>query len=526
MMCGIAAVVQKPGGATFGAEATAVLERMLRALKHRGKRPPHYAVNNLGGLGCCRLSIVDRSAGGEQPITGNDGTLIVFNGEIYNYRQLKRHLIQGGHDFTSDCDTEVILAGYKEWGVNVVDHLDGMYAFVIADEIKGRVFAARDPVGIKPLYIAEDSKAVYFSSELKSLLVSGCMQPRNINPGHAWINGKLERYANMAVHPRREADEDKKEARKILREKIGASVRERIATDLPVAVLCSGGIDSSIVLYEASRVRQVTAFCIGTAPDDPDPQSSQALCQELGVDYRFVQVEEQALLDSIAKTVAVIESFEPNHIRGGSLSLRLAEAVSQAGFKVAICGEGADELFAGYPEFESCLSRSNVDASVREMVEMFVAQLYRTQLQRVDRTGMAYALEVRVPFLDTEVVSYALSLPGAWKISRDAGGILQTKKILRDSYRGLLPDAIVDRPKVVLSEGAGVGDNSARGPFYKYALENAGRHGVSVDDEAKKMFSIRNAEEEYYLGLFLQVFGALEEATVRPRVNSTAFRSV
>jgi asparagine synthase (glutamine-hydrolysing) len=513
-MCGIA-VVASPRD---GGNAKWLVARMLAMMDGRGDCPPDLGALSTAVFGCRRLAIVDRERGAQPMYNEARNVAVVFNGEIYNHRVLADELREAGHELISDCDTEVLVHGYEEWGDSLPARLRGMYAFVVVDERRGRIFAARDPFGIKPLYYARAGDQLLFASEIEPLVACGCSDPKAVPPGGCVDDGEES--------PRRffpEAEEPSltfERAAEELRGRLRASVRSMLETDLPLAVFLSGGIDSSAVLYEVVRSSaDATAYTVAASDDAPDAAAAERVARALGAPLRIVRVTADALLRSIPEVVIALESFEPNHIRGGCLSYALARAAHEDGFKVALCGEGADELLAGYPELADRIESSDPEAELRREIDRFARELHRTQLQRVDRSGMSFAVEVRVPYLDLEFARLALGLPAAFKIRRNERGDRIVKWVLREAYRGLLPDDVVDRRKVVLSEGAGVGDNSACSPFFEYARGRIAQEEYEALRAAYPEFGLCNPEEAFYFSIFRDHFGALPIAAQRPRVN-------
>lgn len=491
---------------------------MLAQMVGRGDRPP--AAKNVGAhaLGCVRLAIVDAPGGGQPSLNEHGDVAVVFNGEIYNHRELRSQLQHLGHRFRSGCDTEVIVHAYEEWGKGLLSRLRGMYAFVVVDNAGKRILAGRDPFGIKPLYYGRQGTQVLFASEIKALVRAGADEVRNVPAGGYVDNGHesgREQFPHASL-----LDIDPDEAKSEIRRLLESSVRSMVDTELPVAVLCGGGVDSSAVLYEAAHsCKNVTVYAVGVSSEASDVRAARCVAQQLDLPFRPVIVDETSLLQSVPDVVACIESFEPNHIRGGTLSYALARAVHEDGIKVALCGEGADELLAGYPEFQEYLGREDWESHVQREVQRFTWELYKTQLQRVDRTNMAFAVEVRVPFLDLDFASFALSLSPQHKLRNGVHGTPTAKRVLREAYRGLLPDSIVERRKIVLSEGAGVGDNGPHGPFYELGAREISEAAFEDLRRANPEFDLQSREEAYYFSIFRSLYGPLPLATERPRVN-------
>jgi len=516
-MCGIVSVISE----TDRRPDSELVYKMLHRLRHRGDQPPRVVSAGRAVLGSARLAIVG-GEGGSQPFTDGAGSLwVLFNGEIYNHRELRSELEAQGCHFLTTSDTEVLLHGYRVWGRNLPGHLKGMYAFLIWDEKGEEFFVARDPFGIKPLYYAHADGQWAFSSEIRPLSDNGFSHIKDLRPGAHILNGRIsERVLTPGRAPAAIGEEvAKQQFLRLFRQ----SVSRHMNTNLPVAVFCSGGIDSSAVLYEAVQARQgnkppVIAYCVGTDVSE-DLRYARGLAAALGVEFRHVPIEEASMVRSIGKAIEIIESFEPNHIRTGTTSVALASAVHKDGIKVALVGEGADELLGGYEEFPDAIRRQLPEAEVEALFQRFISELHKTQLQRVDRTTMAFGIEARVPFLDSDLASFIISLPLSLKLRPTPGGRVITKYILRESYRGILPDAIVERRKIPMGQGAGVGDNGEHGPFYKYT------NNVVADGELKRLqqkysaFDIKNKEEAFYFTMYQRRFGSLDLARHRPKTN-------
>jgi asparagine synthase (glutamine-hydrolysing) len=515
-MCGIAGVLL-----THSAGADAVLKSLLESVQHRGYSRYETAFTGHWGLGAHRLEIVD-PANGRQPFSSNDGAITaVLNGEIYNHHSLRRELQQLGCKFRSETDSEVIAHGYRSWGDALFARLDGMFAILLYDARNCTLIGVRDPLGVKPLYVVSNADGDFFGSEIKSLLsLRGTIT--EVGPGEIRLSGgHTKSYAESRPTDIRPTETLADNA-EILRELMRASITKRLDTPLPVAVFLSGGIDSAAVMYEAVRAHpNVTAFSIGLE-DSSDVLSATRLCNELGLRHEHIAVTWRDLLEAIPDVIWTIESFEPNHVRGGTLSYVLSRAVARAGYRIALCGEGADELFGGYAEVGSAIRQREPPLLIETMLTRFVAELHRTQLQRIDRTSMRFTLEMREPFLDKQVVSFARSLPLDHKAALLADGTLENKRVLRAAYRDRLPDWVVNRSKTVLSQGAGFGSNGPEGPFFEHALAEMSEQGFEAIRRARPAFGLRNREEAYYFETFREKFGPLLLAAHRPLVNASA----
>ncbi len=380
-MCGICGVA---GGEPAGGRE--LVGRMCAAMAHRG--PDDDGSVHLDGvtLGIRRLSIIDVD-GGHQPIHNEDSKVwVVQNGEISNHLELRKVLAAAGHSFTTQSDTEVLVHGYEEWGEAVVERLNGMFAFAVLDLRRGRVLLARDRMGIKPLHYAVDGRRLVFASELKALLCDPGLRraldpialdeylaleyvpsPRSIvrgisklPPAHTlewWLGSgihRLHRYwtptlGEEGADSRRPRLEERcEELRAVLRE----SVRKELISDVPLGVFLSGGIDSSAVTAMMSQLSgDVKSFSVGFAERSFDESRyARQVAKHLGTDHHELTLEPSMLLDLIPKLPLLLD--EPL----GDASIiptYLLSAFTRGHVKVALGGDGGDELFAGYPTVQA-----------------------------------------------------------------------------------------------------------------------------------------------------------------------------
>jgi len=438
-MCGIAGAYQGNSHET--------VNEMVMQLKHRGPDGDGVMPTEDATLGHTRLAIVD-VAGGHQPLQDRDAW-IAFNGEIYNYMDLRRSQLQGGN-FKTRSDTETVLRLYQRFGPKCVEMLDGMFAFAISWQ--GELFLARDPLGIKPLYYGKKDGDLHFASEVKALsLVTDDI--REFPAGHWYHSQKgWQQYyalenALMGEMPNVRNESDALQA---IRASVQEAVRKRLMSDVPLGVSLSGGLDSSIVSMIASQdTPGLHSFVVGVEGGE-DLEASRLMASELGTQHHEYIYNEQDMLHVLPDVIYYLESFDPALVRSAIPNFMLAEMASDY-VKVMLTGEGADELYAGY----SYLQRfENPDDLQKELIYITEA-LHNTNLQRGDRMSMAHGLEARVPFLDVESVSMALSLPSEWKLHDDGR---PAKGLLRRAFEGDLPDEIVYRPKMKFSKGAGSSD--------------------------------------------------------------------
>jgi asparagine synthase (glutamine-hydrolysing) len=436
-MCGIVGVYGHEAGHREGEVA-----RMLAAVRSRGE-VDEVQVTDRWSVAARRLRIVDPERA-IQPMADEDGDrFVIFNGEIFNHEALREEL-RARHRFATESDTETILHAYEEHGERCVELLDGQFAFVIHDTRTGAVFGARDPYGVVPLYFVSDGATLHVASTIGALTFLG--RPiRAVPPGHTLdLEGSVRPYARPEA---RAASAREGDPAMRLKAALGAAVAKRVDTDLPIAVLYSGGIDSSVVLHEASRRhRDVTAFTIGT-PDSEDLAISRRFCTERRIRQVIVPIARRDVTPAtIRATIRATELAEYLDIINAVVSMPVFRRIHEQGLKVALSGDGGDELFGGYRMYQR--------VAVGDEEKLFrhkLMSLHRTELQRVDRCSMAFEVETRVPFLDPAVVGIALETPRDQKV-RD--GV--EKWLLRQAYRDELPNYVISRSKNPLSHSSGV----------------------------------------------------------------------
>jgi asparagine synthase (glutamine-hydrolysing) len=438
-MCGIAGAYQGNSHET--------VNEMVMQLKHRGPDGDGVMPTASATLGHTRLAIVD-VAGGHQPLRDGEAW-IAFNGEIYNYMDLRSSRLHS-QDFNTRTDTETVLRLYQRYGPKCVEILDGMFAFAIA--WRGELFLARDPLGIKPLYFGKKDGNLHFASEVKALsLVTDDIHEF---PAGYWYHSQKgwQQYYSLKSALQKELPDvqNEKDALQAIRASVQEAVRQRLMSDVPLGVSLSGGLDSSIISMLASQdTPGLHSFVVGVEGGE-DLEASRLMAQELGTQHHEYIYNEGDMLKVLPDVVYYLESFDPALVRSAIPNFMLAKMASDY-VKVMLTGEGADELYAGY----SYLQRFEKPNDLQEELVYITGALHNTNLQRGDRMSMAHGLEARVPFLDVDSVSMALSLPPAWKMHENGR---PAKALLRRAYEGLLPDEIVYRPKMKFSKGAGSSD--------------------------------------------------------------------
>jgi asparagine synthase (glutamine-hydrolysing) len=442
-MCGIAG--------RLGPETRGEDQRMLRRLVHRGpddEGEVHFAG---GWLGHRRLSIVD-VAGGHQPLHSGERWL-VGNGEIYNHATVRGTL--GGGGYATRSDNEVALRLLECRGPDALGELEGMYAFLSATADGGSFIAARDPVGIKPLYWARRGDEVRFASEMAAFDREWRPAVEAFPPGHHWTPERgLNRFADAVPPAGGTAGANRQPAREDLdqtRESLIKSVHRQMMGDVPVGVFLSGGLDSTLIAaiaarYYAERDGQLQTFAVGTA-GSPDLIAARQAAAFLGADHHERIYTAEEALAAVAPVVRAIEHFDPSLVRSAVPNYLLAE-MTAGHVKVVLTGEGADELFAGYRYLQDL---EDPDELHEELVRS-VEGLHNLNLQRCDRVTMAHGLEARVPFLDRQVIALALRLPPEWKAT---GPDVPEKRLLREAFEGWLPPELLWREKSQFGDGSG-----------------------------------------------------------------------
>src|SRR3954468_9485573 len=510
-MCGFG-VELRPGG-RVDREA---LERMGASLSPRG--PDGQGLWTDGGAGMVhrRLAVIDLSERGAQPMHDAElGLRIVFNGCIYNHHELRGELQRLGHRFASTSDTEVLLKGWAQWGEDLPRHLYGMFAFCLLED-SGRAVLVRDRLGIKPLYLAETDGALRAASTLPALLRAGgvdtTVDPVALHHYLSWhsvvpaprtiLRGvtKLPPATLMVIEPdgRRHTQRDwdppferhlgVEDWPTAVRETLQRAVRRRMVADVPVGILLSGGLDSSLIVALLAREGQAGLATFSIGFEDVGERSgdefefSDLVASEFGTDHHQLRIDRRRLIDALPEAVAAMSEPMVSH---DCVALWLLSEAVRRERKVVQPGQGADEVLGGYDWSPPLLQAPGSgldtyaasffdrdDAGVRalladapdEDVSLAFARawfdrpgadtpvdralrldtevmLVEDPVKRVDNMTMAHGLEARTPFLDHDLVELAAACPPGLKLA-DGG-----KGVLKAAARGVVPDAVIDRPK-------------------------------------------------------------------------------
>ncbi|HJP91869.1 MAG TPA: asparagine synthase (glutamine-hydrolyzing) [Pyrinomonadaceae bacterium] len=561
----------------FGASASRdAVKRMNEAQKHRGPDDSGIAQVGHAILGNTRLAIIDTTHAGHQPMTDpQTDNCLTYNGETYNFRELRREL--GGH-WLSNADTEVVLRAYAKWGVNAFSKMRGMFAMAIWDHAKQTLVLARDQFGIKPLYYYLAKDHLIFASELRALLASGLV-PRRLStagvdsylatgsvespltivdgvkqllPGHylqvkANERGSIEvSDAEYTSSPLGDKPRSRDEGVARLRFELEESMRLHLVSDVPLGVFLSGGMDSSALVALMSRAsdqRPKTFSVVFDEANFTEAPFSRAVAERFGTDHHEIRLSENRLLELLPDAIAALDQPTMDGIN----TYVVSQAVKNAGITVALSGLGGDELFAGYPSFRRAIKLHSMSPTSKRVLraasgigklafngsvqrhkfwqlansDCTPANVYRisrqlfanrfvtqitgrdvmikqsnghhhdsdvintvsrlemkgymtnTLLRDTDAMSMAHSLEVRVPFVDTKVVDYVLSLPGRWKSSKNGSG---PKPLLADAVSDLLPREFLARPKMGFTL-----------PFEKWLQQNLRAEVSSVLQDARRL---------------------------------------
>lgn len=482
-MCGIAG--------SFPIADPIQLTHSLNALKHRGPDAQNLVPLSNGALAHTRLAIQDVDTA-HQPMQHHDSWL-VFNGEIYNFKDLLKLVAP---ESRSTSDTHAILRLYRALGPDSVSLLDGMFAFALLND--GNLFAARDPLGIKPLYFGVEAEVIYFASELKAL-THITTELHEFPPGCWWHSDLgLHHYHQTGLdsipafhRPAADPDDD---ALRSIRDGLERAVQKRLLADasVGVGVSLSGGLDSSLVAALAARHRSnLLTFATGIE-GSRDLVMAAKVAEMIGAEHHEARFTPNDMLDALPTVIYHLESYDAALVRSAIPNYFLARLASEH-VKVILTGEGADELFGGY-EYLAPVTDS---ADLARELNVITKQLHNTNLQRADRMGMAFGLEARVPFLDKAFVRLVLNLPAAWK--RQAPDRPE-KAMLRRAFDGLLPDEVLWRKKAKFSSGAGsmtlltdIADSEVSDGEFKEA-------------QARAPWAPRSKEEAYYFRIFAEYF--------------------
>lgn len=435
-------------GATGAQLTRQELEAHFAATHTRG--PDDQALVQVGScwLGFQRLAIMDLSPRGMQPFS-LEGDYVVCNGEIYGFRALRRSL-EGKYPFHSDSDCEVLLPLYREYGRGMFSQLGSEFALVLYDHRKDALLAARDPLGIRPLYYGTDRFGeTVFASEPKDL-VGLCQTIAPFPPGHYWEGGRFHRYIDLTTVTQFSPDDEETACRKI-RDLLVRSVQARLDADAPLGFLLSGGLDSSLVCAISAKLlgKPIRTFAIGMDTDPIDLKYAQQAAAYLGADHTAFTMTRQEVLEALPEVVALLGTWDITTIRASLGMYLCCKKIREAtDLRVLMTGEISDELF-GYKYTDFAPSDEAFQGEAKKRVD----EIHTYDVLRADRCIAANSMEGRVPFGDSDLVRYVMSIHPKWKRNRHGVG----KYLLRKAFQGegLLPDGILWREKAAFSDAVG-----------------------------------------------------------------------
>ena len=422
-------------------------EYLLRTTS-RGPDDQRVEKTEFGWLGFGRLAIMGLTPAGMQPFfRGKD--CVVCNGELYGFRPVKEELEKEGYTFSSDSDCELLLPLYYKYGLDMFRHLDAEFALILYDSRKKMVIAARDPIGIRPLFYGySDSGCIAFASEAKNL-VGLCRQIYPFPVGCYYCNGQFVRYCDIADTPVYSHDELPQILTNI-REKLVAGVDKRLDADTPVGFLLSGGLDSSLVCAIAAKKlgKPIRTFAIGMSEDAIDLKYAKQVADYLHADHTEVIINREIVLQALEEVVALLGTWDITTIRASVGMYLVCKYIHEhTDIRVLLTGEISDELF-GYKYTDFAPSAAEFQAESQKRLR----ELYMYDVLRADRCISVNSLEARVPFGDLDFVRYVMAIDPAKKLNTYGKG----KYLLRKAFEGdWLPESILWREKAAFSDAVG-----------------------------------------------------------------------
>lgn len=505
---------------------------MSKKIRHRG--PDWSGIHCSGSaiLAHERLSIVDPESGG-QPLFSPDGKqVLAVNGEIYNHQEI-RERYKGRYDFQTGSDCEVILALYRDKGIDFLEDLNGIFAFALYDEEQDAFLIARDHIGVIPLYIGYNADGkVFVASELKAL-EGECERYEPFLPGHyywskapgmkPWYKRDWMEYDNVKDNP---ASSD------AIRKSLCAAVKRQMMSDVPYGVLLSGGLDSSVISaitesYAERRIEtdsqsrawwpRLHSFAVGLK-GAPDLAKARLLADYIGTVHHEINYTIQEGLDALRDVIYFIETYDITTVRASVPMYLLARVIKSMGIKMVLSGEGADEIFGGYLYFHKAPSAEEFHKeTVRKL-----SKLHQYDCLRANKSLSAWGVEGRVPFLDKEFLDVAMRTNPKAKMCSLNGSdpkASMEKRIVREAFEDMLPEEVAWRQKEQFSDGVG----------YSWIDTLKKITSEAVTDEqmahAAERFPINTPlckEEYYYRSIFEEHFPSESAARSVPHEASVA----
>lgn len=425
------------------------LEKYLHRTTSRG--PDAERVVKIDDVVMCfqRLSIMGLTDAGMQPFKLH-GNYVICNGELYGFRKVKDELISKGYTFGSDSDCEIILPLYEEKGTDMFAGLDAEFALVIYDSRRKDFVAARDPIGIRPLFYGYDKAGyIMFASEAKNL-IGLCEEVKPFPPGHYYADGRFTCYMDLAER-KGYADDDLETVCAKIREKLIAGVEKRLDADAPLGFLLSGGLDSSLVCSIATKLlkKPIRTFAIGMEGDAIDLKYAKEAADYLGSEHTEVIIDRDTVINSLEEVIAALGTYDITTIRASMGMYLCCKAIHEkTDVRVLLTGEISDEIFGyKYTDFAPDAEAFQAEAEKR------LRELHMYDVLRADRCISVHSMEARVPFGDIDFVSYVMSVDPELKMNKYNKG----KYLLRHAFEDgeYLPNDLLFREKAAFSDAVG-----------------------------------------------------------------------
>ena len=521
-MCGIVAIYNNQS--KFDRDIRAKSLSMSKKVRHRGPDWSGIYTSENAVLTHERLSIVDIKSG-KQPLISNDKKLVLtVNGEIYNHKDIRSSF--NDYSFKTNSDCEVILPLYQKYGTDFLNIINGIFAFFLYDNINKSFFVARDPIGVIPLYMGFDNNGnTYFSSEMKCL-VGICSKIKEFPPGHFMTekdNNPVKYYSKNWMKYEKLTREYSLEG---LRDALENSVKRQLMSDVPFGVLLSGGLDSSVISsivckYSKKRVEnnnktdawwpRIHSFAVGLK-NSPDLLASRKVSDYLGTVHHEINFTIQEAIDSLEDVIYYLETYDVTTVRASTPMYLMARYIKSMGIKMVLSGEGADEIFGGYLYFHKAPNDKEFhDETLRK-----INKLHLYDCLRANKSLSAWGVEGRVPFLDVEFLDYAMNIDPNLKMIKN--GKIE-KNILREPFRGYLPDDILWRQKEQFSDGVGY---SWIDSLKKYADDIVSDLDFKSRNKIFPINTPKSKEEFLYRNIFQKHFPGNDCALCVPSAKSVA----
>ena len=500
--------------------------RMSQKIRHRG---PDWSGIYCGGsaiLAHERLSIVDPESGKQPLFSPDKKQILAVNGEIYNHQEIRKQYA-GKYQFQTGSDCEVILALYREKGIDFLEDISGIFAFALYDAERDEFLIARDPIGVIPLYIGyDDDGKVYVASELKAL-EGNCDRYETFLPGHYYSSreGKMKRYYTRDWMDYDNVKDNKSSVNEI-HDALEDAVKRQLMSDVPYGVLLSGGLDSSVISaiaekYSQNRVEdngstkawwpRLHSFAVGLK-GAPDLAKAKLVADHIGTVHHEINYTIQEGLDAIRDVIYFIETYDVTTVRASTPMYLLARVIKSMGIKMVLSGEGADEIFGGYLYFHKAPSaKAFHEETVRKL-----SKLYMYDCLRANKSLAAWGVEGRVPFLDKEFLDVAMRTNPEAKM---CPGQTMEKKIVREAFADMLPAEVAWRQKEQFSDGVGY---SWIDTLKKITSDQVSDEQMEHAEERFPINPPRNKEEYYYRSIFAEHFPSDSAARSVPSVPSVA----